>query len=375
MTVKTIEQKVVSSTKKKASELMQVLWDLNECRLMPTDFKNKMTKLAFPQDLIDKVPDFDENKAVRTAAKKWKKGRGESSMEGVIVYENDDVIGVGVLQMENVADKEKARKQIDCYEWDKQKLHWKTTPSTSSGMQQLRFIERQLKGFSSNEVTKYVIMPMVNKYNGFPLRKRGGVYMMENSKASMQAMQAVEAFVEGCNNGNEFHIYTLSLSQKTRDSAKRALSSSIKNKLKDIEKTIEGWKTSSRKPKGGGESVFTKLEDLKQQLKTTKEILQADMTDLEKIIEEARKAGEVIIDNMEKVSPMKKPKALSADNVDELLSRKEGEDQNSYRMRATMILLGADNDVRTQLYSTMSIEHEGKDLWSNVQALVEAYMQ
>ena len=133
--------------------VIQLLWDLNECRMMPTDFRSRMSLIGLPKEFIDAVPSFDENKAVRSGAKKWRKGRGEVAYEGTVAYENDDYIGVAVLELQRVNEKEVQKKQVDSWAWDKANLTWHTNPQSNEGVQLLQFIERQLKGFSSNEVT------------------------------------------------------------------------------------------------------------------------------------------------------------------------------------------------------------------------------
>tara|TARA_Y100000593_G_scaffold95131_1_gene200542 strand:+ start:67413 stop:68489 length:1077 start_codon:yes stop_codon:yes gene_type:complete len=357
---------------------MQLLWDLNECRMMPTDFKTRMQLIGFPDKMVDAVPSFDENKAVRAGAKKWRKGRGELAYEGTVAYENDDVIGVAVLELQRVSDKEVQKKQVDSWDWDKANLSWSTNPKTNEGMAMLQFIERQLKGFSSNEVTKYVIMPCLTKIRSWPMRKRGGMYMAISSDENLKLMKKVERFVQQCNSGNEFYIYTFTgVSKETKTSAERALSFSIKGQIEAAKKQIEGWKTSSRSPRNGGESLFGKLKSVSDDLKRAKEFLTLDMDDLEKLIQSTTAAAEEAIDKIasKKLELVTEPPLLTTENYEEILEVGDNEDPNAYRMRATMALMNATQETRVAIYGALEIDWEKGNLWANLQSVVEKVAQ
>ena len=340
-----------------------VTWDIFHNRKSKADLVHAMSQVGYPQRIIDAVPDFDQAAEVRKAGARWSSGRGKTQDKYFTkspVYEDDDVIDIGILKEIRKDSHTVDREQIDRIRFMKATGTWDFNYGmTTQSIALKRHIEKALLGFDGSIILEYCIKPILKEAGAVTIRRKGGVVFVLGSHK--QSLEMVKRLVEGVGE-NVFTMLPVAPTDAGNADAARHVRNSARRELDELREKIDGWKESDRKVRSDSEELtMSQLESIGTKIKMYEVALNADMDVVKAMADEVRaKAKEILAEQEKKSQKWAAEEVFSS--KEEFLAHAEWDEANEerfdHKMRVMSCLLSElDATIRAEVFEELGLQN------------------
>lgn len=158
--------------------------------------------------------------------------------------------------------------------------------------------------YTGNEFRKWIIMPLIQKWNG--IRIMGGAYYI--GEQHMSELSQLERMCDLC--GVTLNILDQMNTQRTANTIANAGKQSIMDRIDAVNDQLKKWKGRKRIRKDGSDNVLREIKDIIQSSKLLEDSLKVSLKDIHECIETATKEALSLIGAQAK-KPITSQKVLS----------------------------------------------------------------
>lgn len=238
---------MTSTTKQQAADNFSqglgflVWWDLENSRCTPDHLRNI---LASEGEDPSVVPEVDKVSGLRRAVRKFRQGRQVGSWKTEIVPDADkDVIRVGLLEFQQVADDEVRWVQRATTTWHIKRSAWDTVDADSAEtmdrVQDFYQFARLCQNYHDHLwITPNLIQARVLACGSFPLRRQGGVtYVPAEFQAELEKLSRMVSQI----GDSSFSMVRAQADGRSRASLAGSASRSLEAAIREQREQLDTW--------------------------------------------------------------------------------------------------------------------------------------
>jgi hypothetical protein len=270
-----------------------ISWDYNCHNWKPADLRTLAIKVGIDPSTIKDVP---VTNGMHNAAALFKDSDIDGNLIKAVKVHTDDQNGLYTFGLiRHIVDsdaKEGKGIQIDsvCYEPNSKSFISKGSTGHATAL--MNAINFRVEHYTGNEFRKWVIMPLISKWGA--IRIMGGLYYVSDQHKA--EVDALEKMCIQCGVG--LHIMDQMDTVRTRNSISEKGKQSLKDRIKDVEQTLEKWKNRKGKiRKDGQDSLLAELRDIRMNADLLRTALSAKVSDLTDTLDVIKAEAEGIIMN------------------------------------------------------------------------------
>ena len=290
-------------------------------------FRAALNGAGFDQIVVGNI---DEVSEVRTAARRWKSGRGNADRyKSEIAHEDDAMITIGILRREQVSSKKVGWVQVDSLAFDKVSTDWISRGASAEADLFREFADHR-RVFVDHEQIRPVLQGLLDSLAPIRLRKQGGIYFIPASDLANEMLPRIVQFMDAI--GDSY----VSVAEQTSDSARvstiREVRSGLAESIQALREQMGDWKSKIRNPrKDAVDNALAEFADLRDRADLYASALEIRLDDLRSEIGEIESVARSFVRGGEEVrkAPSAGLVALLADLVESVDPGEDGSRQIS----------------------------------------------